>query len=758
VCLGILAPVSAGQTPSPAERPTPAEVKRPSWGSVRGWILDAATRTPVKAARVSVEVDGAFPESGKSTDDTSETGLFEARAPLGKISTKLDWGRVLTMSPLSVLISPRSVTKQTKILDVTQMNVRAEAPGYKPFVGRVRAMALDPGRFIVTLDDVWLAPDSSKLASFTPERLRHEVIESLTVEPAVAAPGEKVTIRLIALLPIDRGFKYRAYATSTGIRVVENQIELKRVKPPKGAPETNRVEFTRTVAIPKSSVDTSTELSFLLVRNEETVLRQRETTALLQVARTSAERTAAEKVSDAYAQARRGERETALRRYAEVRTQHPDYALAHLLFGDLCMQLSRPMEAAEAFEKLVALDPSDYTTARPRHARALVDTGRGDAALVAIADAEKSLGKQRLPAEIALVRARVYAARSQFDEADRWLAKAGEGLRIPQEVLDEINLKRMAVAIEDRPNDSDLRLGYARVLEAAGQRDRAIDETRRAAALDPSQPWAYVDLGERLCAAGQPAAGIANLKHALVLDPKNVEAMLALGDAYRDAQDYAAARALYARVQDAQPQNLRARHHLATMLYATGAMSEARAAFLAVVNQAREKGELKDDGLPLPGPGILGSGLYLGPKKRLVAGFTIPEAAADLAILEALQDLDRHPESGLLWQNIGKALLELDLPRLALDALGKAQQREPELSETRFLLGVAYRKSGDTLSALEQLSAALARNPLHPRARLELAQLFTEQGELERAQAEVAAHARSYPLQRPAEPRRSITD
>jgi tetratricopeptide (TPR) repeat protein len=660
------------------------------------------------------------------------------------------------MSPLSLLISPRSVTKQTKILDVAQVNVRAEAAGYKPFVGRVRAMSVQPGQFVITLDDVWLAPTSSPLASFTPERLRHEVIESFTVEPAVAAPGEKVSIRFVALLPVDRGFKYRAYLTSTSIRVVENQLELKREKPAKGAPESNHIIFTRTVTVPKNSVDSSTELSFLLVRNEETVLRQRETTALLQVARTAEERAAAEKIAAAYGEARRGNREAALRGYAAVRREQPNYALAHLLYGDLCMQLSRPSEAVDAFKRLVALDPGDYTTARPRHARALVETGRSEAALTELEDAEKSLGKQRLPAEIALVRARVYAERSKFDETDQWLAKAGEGLRIPQEVLDEINLKRMAAAVREKPDDSDLRLGYARVLEATGQRDRAIEETRRAAKLEPSQPWAYVDLGERLCAAGRLNEGISNLKHALILDPKNVEGMLALGDAYRNTERYAEARALYARVQAAQPLNLQARHHLALMQYATGDLKEARESLLAVVNQARQKGELKDDGLPLPGPGILGSGLYLGPKKRLVAGFTIPEAGADLAILEALQDLDRHPESGLLWQNIGNALLELDLPRLALDALRKAQQREPELSETRFLMGVAYRKLGDARAAREELNAAVARNPLHPRARLELAQLFTELGDLDRAQAEVAAHTRNYPLQRPAEPRRAL--
>jgi hypothetical protein len=140
------------------EKERPSTLERSSWGKVIGWVMDANTRQPVPGARISVEIEGAFPETGKSTDVTDARGQFEARAPLGKISSKFDWGRLLTMHPISLLLSPKSVTKQTRMLDVTQVNARVEAGGYKPFVGRVRATLLDPDRFSVTLDDVWLAP------------------------------------------------------------------------------------------------------------------------------------------------------------------------------------------------------------------------------------------------------------------------------------------------------------------------------------------------------------------------------------------------------------------------------------------------------------------------------------------------------------------------------------------------------------------------------------------------------------------------
>lgn len=753
---GSLAVKAAEKSTANAERKEPTEeVKRPSWGKVSGWVLDAETRKPITGARIAVELDGAFPEDGKATDQTDASGRFDARAPLGKISSKLDWGRVLTMSPLSLLISPGSVTKKTKILDVAQVNVRVQAPGYKPFVGRVRAMSQDAGKFAIMLDDVWLAPERSTLASFTPERLRYEVVEGLTIEPAIAGPGDKVKISLATQLPVERGYKYRAYLTSTAIRVVENQLELKREKVEK-EPADQRVVFSRTVTLPKNSIDRSTEIGFFMVRDETTVLRQRETTALLQIVKTPEERTAAEKVAEGYAQARIGDRDAALRTYRAAQKLQADYSLLYLLAGDLAMQLNRPQEAAESFKHLVDLDPRDYTVARARYARALFEAGQTNQALTEVAEAEKALGKQRVPAEVALLRARVYASQANFTETDKWLAKAGEDRRISTDVLTEINLKRMAAAVKEKPKDADVRLSYARVLDGALLRERAIEETRKAAELDPGQPWAFIDLGVRLQGVGRSQDGIANLKHALALAPNNLEAHLALADVYRDQGRYADALPLYRKVRDAQPLNLRARHDTALMLYATGALAEARTELLEVIAQARSKGDLKDRGLPIPGPGILGSGLYFGPKERLVAGFSVPEATADLAILEALEDLDKHPQSGLLWQNIGGALLDLDLPQLALEALRKSHAREPDLIETRFLLGVSYRKLGDLGAARKELQATIAANPLHPRARLELAQLYTDEGELERAEAEVAAHSRNYPFQRSAAPTRSF--
>ena len=736
----------------------PPPVEKPTWGKVIGWVLDARTRKPVEHARIAVELNGAFPESGKSTDDTDAQGRYEARAPLGKISSKLDWGRLLTMHPVSLLLAPNSIKKQTRIVDVTQVNVRVEADGYQPFEGHVHAMDVDPAHFSITLDDVWLAPRETKLASFTPERLRLEVIESLKIEPAIASPGDKVRITLAARLPVNRGFKYKAFATSTALRLVKDELDLKREGDTKhdkiaAAPEgevSPRVVFSKEVVLPKVSQDQWAEIGFYLVRDGDTELRQRETKALLQVVHTPEERKAAEQVGDGFAAARVGEKTTALQAYSAAAKSAPSYALARLSYGDLCLQLNRPADAAAAYKPLADADPHDYEVARTRRAQALVEAGKPQEALAELAEAEKTLGK-RVPARVYLYRARAYAALGNFDEADRNLAKAGAKIQIASDTVNGINLARMKAEVAAKPNNSDLRLSYARVLADNQRREEALQQIRKAAQLEPAQPWAYLDMGQLLAEMGRRAEGLANLRHALALAPENMEAQLALADVYRDGGQYAEALPLYHKVTETQKLNLRARHNYAILLYATGKLDEARQQFMEIIAQARAKGDLQEDGLMIPGASI-----YFGPKRRYVAGFSVPEATADYTIYEALQDLEQHPQSGLLWQNIGAALVDLNLPRLALSTLRKSAELQPDLLETRFLMGVAYRKLGQADEAQRELKAVIAANPLHPRARLELAQLYTDRGELEQAQAQILAHAKNWPYERPARPTQSL--
>src|SRR5437762_13859328 len=100
------------------------------------------------------------------------------------------------------------------------MNVRVSAPGYKPFLGSVKAADIHPNGYSLRLEDVWLAPAGGALTSFSPDNLQHETIDSLTASPTVCAPGGTVTVTLVAQLPLDRKFRYRAFLTSNNPRLI----------------------------------------------------------------------------------------------------------------------------------------------------------------------------------------------------------------------------------------------------------------------------------------------------------------------------------------------------------------------------------------------------------------------------------------------------------------------------------------------------------------------------------------------------------
>src|SRR5262249_42706588 len=172
------------------------------------------------------------------------------------------WGKVggrgvFPSSPPLLLLQPKSATMQSRTVLATRLNVRVERDGYQPFVGEVEADRLDAGKFAVQLDDIWLAPVGASLVSFSPDQLRHERIESFTVEPAIARPGDKVTITCRALIPFERGSRYRVYYDSSESALVKTEQRLDPVGPPD--PKTGISTFRRVVRLPDKPKTWTTE-------------------------------------------------------------------------------------------------------------------------------------------------------------------------------------------------------------------------------------------------------------------------------------------------------------------------------------------------------------------------------------------------------------------------------------------------------------------------------------------------------------------
>jgi tetratricopeptide (TPR) repeat protein len=557
-----------------------------------------------------------------------------------------------------------------------------------------------------------------------------------------------VTLTLKARLPIDRGQEYELYAFSTSRDLLPAGAMARVGKPD---PETRTVTFQRVVTLPRKAKQRWAEVGAYFIRVGEYLPMDTELKAMLQVADTESEGKAAQLVAEGFDLTRKDDGGGAVRKFDEAIAAAPSYTLAHLMRGDTCLMLNRPEQAAASYQRVLELTPEDWQTVGPRHALALLEQGNTGSAVQELNNLEKQFKAKKIreiPPQLYLYRARCAAAGGDFAEADLNLARAGRaGLQIPPSTQREINLKRAQAAVQKDPEQPDARLGLARVLGDTSRWEEAAAEIRRALALDPQQPWARLELGQVYQKLGRSDEALAEFEAAYKMDANNLEARLALADAYRSRRRYADALPHYRAVAEKRPTHFHARHYLALMLFQGGQHEEAMQEFLEALKLARGKGTLKNEGFGYPG-----SAFYLGPKKRMLAGFARPEGRQDYVILDCLDILKSHPDNALAQLNLGRALVALKLPDMALTALEKAAALLPELTDVRYTLALARRDLGQAEEARTLLEAVQKQNPMHPHAHLDLARLYTEKGEMETAQAHVLAHRRYWPDDRDRQP------
>src|SRR5437588_837350 len=136
----------------------------------------------------------------------------------------------------------------------------------------------------------------------------------------------------------------------------------------------------------------------------------------------------------------------------------------------------------------------------------------------------------------------------------------------------------------------------------------------------------------------------------------------------------------------------------ALMLLQAQRLPDARRELAEVVKNTHAKGQTEDLGLMMPMQSI-----YFGPKRRFISGYSVPEGAADNVILDCLDDLSGNPKNALAWANIGGAMVQLSVPRMALSALSRAAALDSSLLEVRYYRGLALRELGDRAAAEKEL-------------------------------------------------------
>jgi Tfp pilus assembly protein PilF len=146
--------------------------------------------------------------------------------------------------------------------------------------------------------------------------------------------------------------------------------------------------------------------------------------------------------------------------------------------------------------------------------------------------------------------------------------------------------ERLDAAVARWPASSSLAAELAAVHADSGAKDAALRESRRAAELDPSDPYLRAALARLLLAAGQVREGVLLAHEAAALAVRQGEGVrLELNELLDTAQDMAAVRRELAELLAADPGRIDTRFALATSLDNDHQVAEARAQYEEVLRR-----------------------------------------------------------------------------------------------------------------------------------------------------------------------------
>ena len=133
--------------------------------------------------------------------------------------------------------------------------------------------------------------------------------------------------------------------------------------------------------------------------------------------------------------------------------------------------------------------------------------------------------------------------------------------------------------VEEDPGNPVFRGTLAEALRRRGERDRALEESRRAVAGAPEDAAGWLRLARALDTAGRPADAVQACREALRLDPAQAEAWNLLGVLAVRSGEAEAARADFERALAADPAHATAANNLGNVLRSLGRIDAAIAAY-----------------------------------------------------------------------------------------------------------------------------------------------------------------------------------
>lgn len=702
-------------------------------GSIVGRVYDLENMKPLKGVTVVIMQDGAFSEKGQTIGITNDFGEFKTKAILGRISSNVDVGRLLTTSLIGLLAG--AATNTTKRVDVTRFVVRASAPGYKVFEGVVKTRSTNAENFQANLEPIVLAKDENKFVSTSVPDWGIVGISEFTVSPQIAKPGTKIQFTVKIELPI--GSEDHIAEVGLTSRLWKGMKTLKRDSPKVsrnlifvgehtfGKKEKPRAEEV-TAHILKSTYD--------CIEGKDTVVR------LIQVSN--------EGESDPIAQTRlevlsllgSNSIAPAIERLKSLY----DLPSATLFDCEYLAWLSESQGnldvASSAQIKRMSLMPdAEKPLALASYARVLLASEHFPEIVTLMESLRKSIPAKdqvkKLPASSFGALGLSYVKLSKFEEAKKLnteMAKMNApGFAINPLVIEfRTTLRVMDIeeAIKKNPSDAKLYADYGRAMLDQERYEEAIPKLQESLRLDPNagavkRDYYYAILrlqGQKIRTEVPLDDAILAAKASAELDGKSKSKDFFTWKSY--------ALLLYQKYVRSEPDKQKEIH-------------EQLLTALRESIKIGRTGAVQDPGISY----YFGGWVPLTGSEVRINGFAYPEAYQIFLMLESLKLLATNKDDYWANYNLATALLDLNLAGEAASIVAKVSELRPDSPDSLFLDASCLYRQSNYENAASKLRTALNLNPLHPTANLLLAESLTRLGDTVGAAAALVEHARWYP-------------
>jgi len=711
----------AEQAPDPLQDLMPN-----SYGNAFGRVYDAGTGIPIADATVIMQDHGDFPGTGQTVGRTDQSGRYRCGAIIGRYRSKVDVGRVL-LSGLAGLLAG-SAKKQTKDVMVTEIPVRVVKEGYQTFEGVVPCKLITAERFEMDMEPVLMTKVGNPTSSTAATGWGAVRVLSVSCDPSVARPGTSVTVS--AQLQAPRGDVAPISVVCTSKLLGRGQLS------PMNRRAEGLVTYAAAFTVPEKARSGTELLQVAVTSSAYDVGAQASGRMLFQVVTNLEERKAAALRAKAYAAEQAG-------RNAEAAPMLKDLCALPVASAEDCGWLGRIGEllhdyptATEAWKKAIELTPQkDRLSIAGGYAGALLLAQQPTTVISdlvpLLAGIRKSDYPKRMGPGFAIGVATAYVRTGDLAKADEWYKdivswKGTSNLQGLAGLSQELRLMQAQTKLAASPNDAQVLLDYGRVLMDMGRWGEAVDEINKALSLNSGLRTARWDL----------AYALLHVQGADQRVEENFEA--ALAEAEHDSQPDAKTRS----------KDFFVWHRLGLLLYRKACRQQGVSDLQATETLRKSKAALAE-GLKLarytkktdaynPWSG------YTGPQVRATAGWEYPEAESDFALLAGLQAVTDHPGDYLAHFRVASALAELGQADLAEAAITRTAELQPGFAEIKYAASRLALQKRDSESAKRLLQELLQSNPRHPQANLNLAKLYTEDGDMPAAAACLAKHAQCY--------------